>query len=97
MARHVPPHNDRKEASIAMHGFLVYFSESYFVISFLAAPASPLAVKKYKAGKNSKILLSISKLFLGCLPGPLCLGCPPGPLFLGCPAGPLSFLCLAEF
>ena len=62
MARHVPPHNDRKEASIAMHGFLVYFSESYFVISFLAAPATPLAVKKFKAGKNSKILLSISKL-----------------------------------
>ena len=62
MARHVPAHNDRKEASIAIHGFLVYFSQTYFVISFLAAPASPLAVKKFKAEKNSKILLSISKL-----------------------------------
>ena len=62
MVRHVPAHNDGKEASIATHGVLVYFSESYFVISFLAAPASPLAVKKFKAEKNSKILLSISKL-----------------------------------
>ena len=62
MARHVPAHNDRKEASIAIHGFLVHFSESYFAISFLAAPASPLAVKKFNAEKKSKILLSISKM-----------------------------------
>ena len=61
MVRHVPAHNGRKEASIAIHVFLVYFSEAYFVISFLAAPATPLAVKKIKAKQNPKFLLSISK------------------------------------
>ena len=44
-----------------LHSVLVYFFQSYFWFSFLAAPATPLTVKKNKAQKNSKIPLSKSK------------------------------------
>ena len=45
-----------------IHGFLVYFFQSYFWFSFLAAPATPLTLKKNKAQTNSKIPLSKSKI-----------------------------------
>ena len=53
-------HSGRKQVSI-IHGFLVYFFQSYFWFSFLAAPATPLTLKKNKAQKKSKIPLSKSK------------------------------------
>ena len=56
-------HSGRKQVSIT-HGFLVYFFQSYFWFSFLAAPATPLTLKKNKAQKNSKIPLSKSKIII---------------------------------
>ena len=55
MVRHAPAHNGRKEVSIAIHGFLVCFCESYFVLSFVAAPVTPWVVKKIKAEKKKNI------------------------------------------
>ena len=52
MLRHAPAHNGRKEVSIAILGFLVWFCENYFVISFVAAPVTPWVVKKIKAEKK---------------------------------------------